>query len=198
MPVTLPSGAVTLVLTDEEERYVNDRVARYLSDNAFTNVADLQDVDRLITFELFVHRWSLWLTVGKDYFDEAISEKPLGERINLYSREARLLKSALGLDKKARDRAKGEGSVNNYLDMLRLRAREFGYKRNQEAAKAIELMQQMKALATLHANCDEQERREWHCEATDVVEWILTVAVPEFDAIDEAFRAEQRMWIRDM
>jgi hypothetical protein len=50
-----------------------------------------------------------------------------------------------------------------------------------------------------HDNCDEIERRENHVTQEDVFDWIRTIAIPEFNAIDEHFRTtSQRFWIRQM
>lgn len=197
--VTLPSGATFKVLTEGERDYVTERVRRYTTDNHFINVSDFQDVDRMIMLELFVQRWGLWLSFGKDYFLEPINEKDLAAQIATYSHEVRQLKKNLGVDKVARDRARGDDSWPKYHERLLQRAREFGYMRNRQFAMAIELFQQMSALITLYDNCDDIERRENHVTKDDVFDWLRTVAIPAFEAIDEEFiQNEQRMWIRQM
>ena len=115
--------------------------------------------------------------------------------LNDYSKELRLLKKALGIDKTSRDKDKGE-QVATYIMNLGQRAKEFGVMRNQQAVKAITLFQELKALVTFHDNCTEEERRENHIQEKDVLEWIRTVT-PEFDEIDEQFRkTSQTYWIR--
>lgn len=197
MPVTLPSGALFSVLTQDEIDYVTDRVSRYLADNHFVNVSDLQDVDRMVTMELLVHRWTLWLSRGKDYFDDDIDEKSFRASVGDYSTEVRQLKKSLGIDKLTRDKTKGDDSVQEYLAQLRIRAREFGVMREGQLNKALELFQQLKMLVTLHDNSDTEERREMHCTMEDVLDWMRTVAFPEFDEIDAHFRSnQQRYWVR--
>lgn len=197
--VSLPSGAEFLVLTSDEAAYIKDRVSRYLSDNAFSNVSDLQDIDRMVTFELLVHRWSLWISKGVDYFNEEINERQLSERVKDFSSEIRQIKKTLGVDKVARDRTRGDDSIVHYLAQLKIRAREFGYMRNEQFNKALELFHELKALVVYHDNCDEPERLEGRVTQDDVFAWIREVAIPEFDAIDESFRDEkQRFWIREM
>lgn len=197
LPVQLPSGAQFYVLTQDEVDYVQDRVKRYTSDNHFTNVSDLQDVDRLVTMELLSHRWTLWVSRRKDYFDDDIDEKAFRASINDYSSEVRQLKKALGIDKLTRDKQKGDDSVTEYLAQLRIRAKEFGVMRNTQLNKALELFNQLKMLLTLHDNSDEVERREMHCTEDDIFEWMRQVAFPEYDVIDAHFRENsQKYWIR--
>jgi hypothetical protein len=51
---------------------------------------------------------------------------------------------------------------------------------------------------TLHLNCDDVEREEMNVEMADILDWIVTVYMPEFDAIDQYFRKhQQKLWIRD-
>lgn len=197
IPVRLPSGANFLVLTDSEKNYVEERVTRYLADNHFVNVSDFQDIDKMVIFELFMHRWSLWMSKGVDYYNDPVDAKVLAQQLNAYSTELRLLKKNLGIDKVARDRQRGDDSAAAYLDNLRRRAKEFGVMRNKQSAKAIELFQQLKSLIILHDNCDELEQRENACTIDDVMAWVREIAIPEFDALDETFKREkQSQWIR--
>lgn len=197
LPVKLPSGATFLVLTDTERDYVQERVSRYLADNHFVNVSDFQDIDKMVVFELFMHRWSLWMSKGVDYYNDPVDAKVLAQQLNAYSTELRLLKKNLGIDKVARDRQRGDDSVAAYLDNLRMRAKEFGVMRHAQSAKAIELFQQLQSLLVFHDNCDETERRENGVTLEDVLDWIREVAMPEFNVIDEHFKKNQQSnWIR--
>jgi hypothetical protein len=196
-PVRLPSGATFLVITPEEKRYLDERVERYLADNHFPNVSDRQDLDRLVTFELFVYRWSMFLSYGRDYYGDEIETRALATQIEAYGQEVRLLKRSLGLDKPSRDKARGDDSTVNYLTKLRERAREFGVMRNKQFDKALELFQQLDALIGLYDRSDEIERRENHCTMEDIFDWVRTCALPEFAAIDAEFRrTAQKMWVR--
>lgn len=196
IPVPLPSGAVYYVLTDEEERYLRERIERYQTDNHFVNVSDVQDIDKMITFELLIHRWTLWLSKGRDYFDEDINIKQYSEMVHGYSTEVRQLKKALGVDKNTRDRTRGDDSLSALWSNLQRRAAEFGYKRNEEFVQTITSFQRIKAMITFHDKCDELERKENACEAGDVLE-VLRQEIAKFDAIDEKFKFEkQTLWIR--
>ena len=179
----LPSGA-TFPVHREELDYFTERVGLYLNQNHFPNISDLQDVDRLLVQELMVYRWGTWLSRQRNWWGEAIDDDKLQKSLNAYSTELRQLKKQLGLDKATRDKEKGEDSVAAYLKNLVLRAREFGVMREDQLGKALELFQQMRALVTLHHNCDDIERREMHLTTEDIIEWLDTVAFPEFEAID--------------
>jgi hypothetical protein len=196
--VTFPSGA-NFPVHEEEVAYITERADLYLNQNHFTNISDLQDVDRLLMLELMVYRWGTWLSRNRDWWGDTIDDDKIQKALNAYSTELRQLKKQLGLDKATRDKEKGEDSVAAYIQNLQIRAREFGVMREDQLAKALELFQQLKALVTLHLNCDEIEQREMHLTQADVLEWLVQVAFPEFDHIDQHFRQNaQRMWVRKM
>lgn len=198
VPVTLPSGGI-FYIHPQEVAYIEERVHRYTADNKFTNISDQQDVDRMLIMELLVWRWSQWLTSQMDYWGEPVDANEMQKSIKEHSAELRQLKKQLGIDKASRDKERGEDSVVAYLENLRARAREFGYKRNAEASKSIELFQQVTAINTLYWNCTPEERRENHCTAEDIMEMLRDVVIPQFQEIDEKFRAEQqRYWVRSM
>lgn len=195
--VELPSGATYYVLTDEEARYLQERITQYLEHNHFVNISDMQDIDKMITFELLIHRWTMWLSKGKDYFDEAINVKQYSDMTQDYSREVRQLKKALGVDKSTRDRTRGDDSISALWSNLQRRAREFGYMRNKQYEQVIVSFQRLKALMIFHQRCDEVERKENACEMEDVFE-VLKEEIKKFDEIDEKFRFEQQaLWIRN-
>lgn len=197
VPVTLPSGGVFWVY-GREVTYFNDRVRRYLEDNRFTNVSDLQELDRIITLEAICWRWGIWISQQKDYWFEAVDEKELARSLKDASGEIRLLKNKLGIDKLTRDKVRGEDSMSSYLENLRLRAREFGVMRESQLGKALELFNELKARVQLLDNTTPDEQREEHCTIDDVLDWIRLIAIPEYDAIDAHFRAnQQRFWVRD-
>lgn len=195
-PVRLPSGGLHYV-HDREVAYFDERRDRYQKDNHFTNISDLQDLDRLLMVELLVQRWSTFLSQKRDYWGDPVDENALQKAIKDHSGEIRLLKRALGLDKETRDKVKGEGSVDAYIGALRQRAHEFGVMRNDQAAKAIELWQQLLGTITLYEKCDTDERIEQHCTPEEVVDFIREVLRPQFEEVDAVFReGKQKMWIR--
>lgn len=197
VPVTLPSGGVHWVY-GRERNHFNDRVSRYLKDNLFTNVADLQELDRIVTMELFCWRWGVWLSQQVDYWNDPVDEKDLNGYIKNTSAELRALKSSLGIDKVTRDKVKGEDSVSKYIENLKVRAKEFGVMREEQLAVSIEIMNDLMGRVTLYDNCSEDERRELHCDIDDLLTWLRDDAFPRFSEVDAHFRENtQRFWIRD-
>lgn len=194
--VDLPSGAKYVVQTENEGIYLRDSIRRYMSDNHFINVSDIREIDRMIVLELLIHRWQLWLSRERNYFDEDINEKRLADMIKDASGEVRQLKKALGLDKTTRDRTRGDDSIAAHWDNLLRRAREFGYMRNQQYVATITAFQRIKAMLQFHDNCDTIERKENACETDDIIE-VIRDEVRKFDVIDEEFRHKnQTLWIR--
>ncbi len=198
IPVKLPSGATFYTLTQSEADYLHERVGLYTESFKFTAISDTQDVDKMITFELLIHRWSMWLSRGVDYYNNPINERTLADQTHRFSNELRQIKKTLGVDKPTRDKVRGDDSVSSYIENLRRRAKEFGIHRNEQAEKSIELFQRLKALTIFHDNCSEEEQQENHATAEEVLTWIRDVAVPEFDELDSVFRAKQKMWIRKL
>ncbi len=195
--VIAPSGVSFVVITVSEEEQFNNMVRRYTSDNHFNNVSDLQDLDRIIFLELLCYRYSLWVSVGHDYFNEPISEPDLNKQIKDMSTEVRQLKKALSLDKESRDKDKGQ-DVASYIHNLGIRAREFGVARNEQAVSAVTLMHELKSLVEFHENCTEEERRENGIKMEDLYEWIKDIAIPKFVQLDSDFREKQTYWVRDL
>lgn len=195
--VAAPSGAVLYVLTEGEKDYFEDIAIRYQTDNQFVNISDVQDLDRILMMELLCFRWSSWMTNEEDYDGMAVDPIVLNKSIKDWSGEIRLTKKALGIDKAAREKESGD-SVQARWETLKIRAKKFGYMRNEQANKAIELFQDLQALMTLYHNCNDEERKEQHVAVPDIIEWIDEFAIPEFNEIDSAFRkTEQTYWIRD-
>lgn len=195
IPVEAPSGATFHVLTESEREYFEDVANRYMADNQLINISDVQDLDRVLMMELLVYRWSSWLTNETDYQGLAVDPIALNKSIKDFSSEIRLVKKALGIDRAAREKEKGE-SVQEYIENLGVRAKAFGIMRDTQHARTIELFQDLKALIEFHDNCTPIERKENSVEVEDIMEWIREIAIVEFDSIDLEFRKQQRMWIR--
>jgi hypothetical protein len=193
--IVLPSGARFAVHTSEID-YTVERCRRYQSDNSFQNISDMQDLDRLIMAELIVYRYSRWISLQKDYWGDAIDERTLNTSMKSLAQEIRLIKQSLSLDKKTRDLQRGEDSTSAYLAALRERAKAFGYTREKQLDKALELFNEIKARVTFWENTDEIEQVEQETRAVDVIKWLQEEAIPEYDAIDAHFREnEQKYWI---
>lgn len=183
--------------TKAEADYYESRRDRYLADNAFPNVSDLQDMDRLLTFEVMTYRWTLWMGQGFDYQQLRVDEGTIKRLIEDCSKEIRQIKSSLGIDKATRDKERGE-SLADYVEKLLQRAKAFGYHRNNQYAEAVTLIFELRSMVLTFDRADEDERHTLGLSEESILEWIRTEMVARWDKIDEAFRATQSMWIRDM
>jgi hypothetical protein len=196
IPVELPSGARYFVLTENEAEYLRDRIRRYQEDNHFINVSDIQDIDRMITFELLIQRFSMWISKGRNYYDEDINIRQYNDMLQDLSKELRQIKKSLGLDKATRDKTHGDDSISALWVKLGQRAREFGYMRNKQYIQVITSFQRIKAMVQFHDNCDGVERKENACELGDIID-VLREELRKFDEIDEEFRHKnQTLWVR--
>jgi hypothetical protein len=192
-----PSGADIFLLTEEEKTYYDDVSKRYQADNKFTNISDLQELDRIMTLEVMCYRWSRWLLEDKDYWGTPCDVVGIQRNIESYSKEIRALKRDLGIDKNTRDKEHGD-SPAEYIANLRLRAKEFGVMRNEQAVAAITKLKEIQSKVTLYQNYDELERNEFHWHAEDVIKWI-DEECDKFDQIDANFRAtSQKLWVRTL
>lgn len=191
------SGAHFEVIHTLETQWWESAKKEYLSHYSFENIADIQDLDRLLFSELIAYRYGYWLTNDGDYDGNAIPEKETRDALNKTLTELRLLKKHMGLDRRGRIESQSQ-SVADYLATLKERAKQFGIHRNTQVAKAINLFSELETLIGLHDRCDEQERSELGVTESEILNWIRATAIPEFNAIDDAFRKEQKYWIRDI
>lgn len=192
-----PSGAVYKVIHEDEEVYWNNVVDMYLRDYKFTNVSDLQDLDRVVSMELLLYRYEQWIHLEQDYFGIPINVVELNKIHKDKDAELRAIKSALGINKVSREKDQGD-SVAAYIENLRRRAQEFGFNRNEQAVKAITLFQELIGMMTYHEKSTPEERKRFHIEDQDIMQWIRNT-IPEFEEIDKQFReGTQRYWISEM
>lgn len=191
------SGAKFTVHNEKEADWFNENMARYQDEYAFGNVSDLQDLDRLLGLELLGYRYSLWMLRGVDYDNLLFDEKAVRDHKAKIDVEIRLTKSHMGMDRKGRIDAEQQSSAD-YLKNVLHRAKGFGVHRNEQVAKAIDLFEQLSSMIGLGARADEEERHHLQVSDAEVVAWVRDVAIPEYRAIDDAFRKEQRYWIREV
>lgn len=196
-PTTTPSGSTLPLQTAEEHQWYEDRRDRYLQDNAFPNVSDLQDLDRLLLLEMMTYRWGLWLAQGFDYLYARVNENDLQDNIKKYSTELRLLKIALGIDKATRDKEKGE-NLAEYVQKILDRAKEFGYHRNEQYEIVVTKFYALKSMILTYDRCDDEERRLLDLSIENILDWIRTNVVAEMDQHAAAFRKQQAIWVRDL
>lgn len=191
------SDAEFEVLTVEEKDIYEATMKKYLTDYKFDNISDLQDLDRLVALELLSYRYSAWLIKGFDYEGLQFAEKDVRDHKQKVDVEIRNLKKSLGMDRKNRFESEQQ-SVSEYISALHRRAREFGIHRDNQIAKAMDLFEDLKTMIGLYDRSDEEERRELGVDQEQIMEWIRNTAIPEYDAIDDAFRKNQRLWIQEV
>lgn len=193
--VQTPSGATLPVLTPDEVAYYEDRANRYLSDHKFTSVTDLQDLDRVLSTELMLHRYDVWLALSVDYFQQPVSERDLLRYVKDLSASLQALKKSMGLDKATRDRDQGSDFAA-WLEDVRRRAKEFGVMREEQLTTGITLMHEIKARVQTYMNADKVEREELGVQPEQILEWMWNDVFPRFDAIDAHFRKNsQKYWV---
>lgn len=193
--VVLASGQTLEVQGAEEASFFNDTRDKYLAENRFTDVTDLQDLDNLLIMELMVHRWSLWTASGRDYDANVIDEDAYIKPLREYSQQIGNLKNRMALSRGEREKAEHE-SVGAYLVELQRRAKEFGIHREHQLGKALELTNQLSAILGAYDRADEEEREHIGLQTdNDILDWIREVMLPEFKAIDAHFRSnQQKFW----
>lgn len=191
------SGAEFHVLTVEEAKWYDDSMNLYTDQFKFENIADLQDLDRLLALELLSYRYVAWLIRESDYDGNQFDDKAVREHKDKVDKEIRGIKAHMGIGRKSRVESEQQ-SVADYLTNLLARAREFGVHRDDQNAKAIDLMADLKKMVGLYKRADEEERKHLGVDLPQIFQWIDETMIPEFDAIDAHFRVNQKAWIRDL
>ena len=185
------------VAHETEVAWWGEALTRYMDEYRFSNIADLQDLDRLLQSELLSYRWGNWLAREADYEGRAFAEDDVRKSKENLDREIRQLKSHMGMGRAKRLESEQE-SVAEFLTQLKRRARQFGVHRNNQIAKAIDIFMDLRSKVLMHDRTDIEEQAESKIRMQDIFDWIRDEAIPEFDAIDEAFRKDQVLWIRDI
>jgi hypothetical protein len=193
------SGAVFEVIHDSERDYWNEAREQYLEQFRFDNISDLQDIDKILVGETLSFRWGSWLVREADYDGRSIEEiaNKLKQQKNDLDRETRILKEKMGLNRAHRQDSEQQ-STADYLRNLLIRAKEFGIHRETQITKAIDLWHELFTLVGLWERGDEEERAHLKSNPEDILAWIRDVAKAEFEAIDDGFRANQKLWIREV
>jgi hypothetical protein len=196
--VAQPTGSAIEVQGKAEELFYNTQKAAYLDQNKFDAVSDLADLDALLMHELLDFRYTSQLSSGKMYdgiflpfrLEEQFRQNKLAEAKIIGE-----LKRQLGLTRASRDQQ--QGSVADYIANLRLRAREFGINRNNQAVEAITLMNELSSIVGTFDRSNEFERRKTGIETDEqIVAWVRDKMVPKFHSIDAEFRANgQKYWV---
>ena len=191
------AGTAYHLLNMEEGRWFELSLERYTEQYHFENIADLQDLDRLLGLELLSYRYANWLLRESDYDGNPFDDKAVREHKDKVDKEIRGIKQHMGVGRKTRVESESQ-SVSDYLQDLLGRATEFGFHRDEQNAKILNLFMELKKLIGLHQRTDEEEQKELGVSLEDIYVWIVDVAIPEFDRLDDHFRVNQRMWIKDI
>lgn len=195
--VTQPTGSTIEVQGPDEKKYYEGQKRKYLQENKFTAVTDLAELDKILFMELLDYRWTTWMARGKDYDGAWLSpaqEEQYRRNKNDAARITLDLKGKLGLTRDARTAS--EGSVPEYLEILRKRAKEFGVFRNNQIVKAIVLAKELKSIVLTYDRSNDVERRTVGIETeADIVQWVRETFIPQFESVDEQFRKEQKLWV---
>jgi hypothetical protein len=195
--VVTPAGQTIRVLGDIEKDFYVGTAKHYTDENEFTHASDLLDLDRLLFYELTIFRVTYWLAQGVDYDGFSIDPVKLQRNLRETADQLSKVKTDLGLTKSARDKAQAE-DVGTYIQELKQRAREFGVHRENQLGKGIELCKQLFSIVGAFERADAIERAKLGFEdEAAIIEWISQTMKPEFDAVDDYFRANhQRYWVR--
>jgi hypothetical protein len=193
------SGAGYEVLNQEEKSFWNKGLERYVTQFKFENIADLHDLDRVLMGELLCHRWGSWLIREADYDGrsiEEIADKLYKQKLD-QEKETRILKEKMGLNRARRQDSESQ-AVHEYVTSLLRRAKEFGVHRDEQIAKSIALLHEVFTQVGLYYRTDEEEQAHLGVTPLEILNWINTVARDEFNDIDDAFRKNQRLWIKEV
>lgn len=198
--VTLCSGETLRVQTAVEQRWFNDTKAKYLAETRFTDMTDMQDMDRLLCLELLMFRWNQHLASGYDYQNELVDDDLLRKQVKEQSVAITALKSSLSLDKKSRDAALNEGNFAAWFADVKRRAKLFGIHRETQLNTALALMNELAAIVGAFDRSDNEERKKLGFENEgEILKWVRESMIPDFQKIDEYFTEhEQKLWRRDL
>lgn len=192
--VKTPAGSEVPLLSQEEADFYVSIAERYQEDNLFKNVSDLLELDRILIMEVMLFRWGKWLLQEEDYHGNMVNTTELQKQIREYSKAIVETKTSLGIDKKSRDLSQGATAAERINNLL-IRAKEFGYHRDEQNYLAFNNWMELRGKITLHENSTPTERTEFDAHAKDIMEWIKEKC-KELDELDAAFRKNQRIWLR--
>lgn len=193
--VKTPSGSSVPLMTQSEVDTYEELAERYQKDNLFKNIADLMELDKLLTLEMMIVRWSNWILRGEDYYGEPINASEIQKNLREYSKATIEIKSSLAIEKKHRDAAMG-GTIAGYIENLKRRAKEMGVHRDKQNYEAFNILMDIRSRITLHKNSTPTERTEFEMHAAQILDWIQSL-FPKFDELDEHFRENQKIWLVD-
>lgn len=197
LTVTQPTGSTFEVPNAHEKSFYEAQMRKYLAEFKFTASADLADLDRLLFQELLDFRWTKQLGNGKDYdgqwLSAAIEDAYRRNKIAAATVISQI-KTDLGMNRASRDAQLD--SPADFIRQLLIRAKEHGVHRNNQVIAALRLFNHLKSIVGTFDRSNMLERDKVGIRSEeDIVAWIRDVAIPEFDAIDDAWRSStQKYW----
>ena len=108
-----------------------------------------------------------------------------------------MLKQTLGMSRVHRMTSEQQ-NVADYVETLLRRAKEFGYHRNNQVIEAINILNELDSKVGMHDRCDDEERASEGVTIEAIFEWLREEALPSYKKIDDAFRKEQRIWLKEL
>lgn len=195
--VTQPTGSTIEVQGAQEAIFYDAQKTKYLHENKFDAVSDLADLDALLMHELLDFRYTSQLASGKSYeglFLEYRAEEQLRQNKISEAKVIGDIKRQLGLNRASRDAS--AGSTADYIKNLLVRAKSFGVNRDRQIMKAVVLANELKSIVQTYDRSNDTEKRVVGIETeADIVAWVRAQFIPGFDAVDLAFRENQRLWV---
>ena len=191
------SGTQFRVLTTEEAVWFEESLERYNEQYNFDNIADLQDLDRLLSMELLSYRYANWMIRESDYDGAAYDDKAVRDTKDKIDKQILQLKAHLGIGRKNRVESEQQ-SVADYMTELLKRAGQFGVHRDLQNAEILNWFMELRTKVGLHYRSDDEERTHNHVHIDQIFEWIRDELLPAIDEIDDHFRENQKYWIKDL
>lgn len=202
--VTSVTGQKIQLLHKSEKDYYEQAKAKYLDEYTFTHANDLRTVDRLLNLEVQCQRYQWYTLAGIDYDAALIDPKQETEyrrAIKDMQTQIAELQKSLGVTKAEREASTQQAdSVGAYITELLQRAKDFGVMRETQLDKALELANQLFAMAGAYKRSNENERRKIGLENPEtIIDWITDVMQPEYEQVDHHFKNNedgQKYWVR--
>jgi hypothetical protein len=185
------------VLNTDEAEWFERSLEKYQEQYSFDNIADLQDLDRLLSMELLSYRYANWTIRESDYEGLAYDEKAIRDSKDKIDKQILQLKAHLGIGRKNRVESEQQ-SVADYMTELLKRAGEFGVHRDNQNAEILNWYMELRAKVGLYERSDDEERTHNQVHLDQIFEWIKDEFIPEIDKLDAHFRENQQYWIKGL
>lgn len=138
--VILPAGGKIVLKTPDEVEMVKQLADRYKKDFQLTKLNDLMHLNVILQHSITMYRAQTVLNGMEAEKDEdgrptgryvevelsSTEQKQAQERLVKASEQISKIEQQLGIDKKTRESAKGQGGLNDYVSELKLAGHEYG------------------------------------------------------------------------